>query len=105
MLKGAASILKEISGNNIVGSLLKGFLTLKTVTTGFDIFNFFKNKSSGKNAMDAFFQSAINGTMQVKDGFLQVGEAEKAMFSNRQSGLGKLKKFRYFCEAHPLKAA
>lgn len=40
--------------------------------------------------MDAFFQSALNGTMQVKDGFLQIGEAERQIFNNRtSSGFGK----------------
>jgi hypothetical protein len=42
--------------------------------------------------MNAFFQSAVNGTMQVKDGFLQIGEAEKQMFnSSSSSGFGKQK--------------
>lgn len=72
------------------GSLIKGFLTYKTVTKGIDIFNFFKGKSDSKRAMDAFFQSALNGTMQVKDGFLQIGEAERQIFNNRtSSGFGK----------------
>ena len=72
------------------GSLIKGFLTYKTVTKGIDIFNFFKGKSDSKRAMDAFFQSALNGTMQVKDGFLQIGEAERQIFNNKtSSGFGK----------------
>lgn len=88
--KGLASIIKDISGNDFMGSLIKGFLTYKTVTKGIDIFNFFKGKSDSKRAMDAFFQSALNGTMQVKDGFLQIGEAERQIFNNRtSSGFGK----------------
>lgn len=32
----------------------------------------------------------INGTMKVKDGFLQIGEAEKQIFNNEtSSGFGK----------------
>lgn len=81
-IKGLAGIIKDISGNDFMGSLIKEFLTYKTVIKGIDIFNFFKGKSDSKRAMDAFFQSAINGTMQVKDGFLQVGEAD--------SGFGRL---------------
>ncbi len=89
-IKGLASIIKDISGNDFMGSLIKGFLTYKTVTKGIDIFNFFKGKSDSKRAMDAFFQSALNGTMQVKDGFLQIGEAERQIFNNRtSSGFGK----------------
>lgn len=89
-IKGLASIIKDISGNDFMGSLIKGFLTYKTVTKGIDIFNFFKGKSDSKRAMDAFFQSAINGTMQVKDGFLQIGEAERQIFNNKtSSGFGK----------------
>ncbi len=88
-IKGFAEIIKEISGNKVVGSLIKGFLTMQTVSKGMDIFNFFQNKKNSKNAMDAFFQSAINGTMQVKDGFLQIGEAEKQAFNNKTSGFGK----------------
>lgn len=89
-IKGLASIIKDISGNDFMGSLIKGFLTYKTVTKGIDIFNFFKGKSDSKRAMDAFFQSALNGTMQVKDGFLQIGEAEKQIFNNKtSSGFGK----------------
>lgn len=88
-IKGLASIIKDISGNNFMGSLIKGFLTYKTVTKGIDIFNFFKGKSDSKRTMDAFFQSAVNGTMQVKDGFIQIGEAEKQIFNNKSSGFGK----------------
>lgn len=89
-IKGLASIIKDISGNDFMGSLIKGFLTYKTVTKGIDIFNFFNGKSDSKRAMDAFFQSALNGTMQVKDGFLQIGEAERQIFNNRtSSGFGK----------------
>ena len=44
--------------------------------------------------MEAFFQSAINGMMQVKEGFLQVGEAEKRMmkgasFNGYANGFGR----------------
>lgn len=88
-LKGLASILKTITENDAIGTLIKGFLTYKTVTKGIDIFNFFKGKNDSTNAMNAFFQSALNGTMQLKDGFLQVGEAEKAIFNNKNQGFGK----------------
>lgn len=89
-IKGLASIIKDISGNDFMGSIIKGFLTYKTVTKGIDIFNFFNGKSDSKRAMDAFFQSALNGTMQVKDGFLQIGEAERQIFNNKtSSGFGK----------------
>lgn len=88
-IKGLANILKDITSNDLMGSLIKGFLTYKTVTKGMDIFNFFSNKKSQENAMNTFFQSAINGTMQLKNGFLQVGEAEKAIFSNKSTGFGK----------------
>lgn len=89
-IKGLASILKDITGNDAIGSLIKGFLTFKTVTKGIDIFNFFKGQSSSQKAMQAFFQSAVNGTMQVKDGFLQVGEAEKQLFNSKSSsGFGE----------------
>ena len=55
-----------------------------------DIFNFFKGQSDSKKAMDAFFQSAMNGTLQLKDGFLQVGEAEKQLFNSKSSsGFGE----------------
>ena len=40
------------------------------------------------NDMDAFFQSAMNGTLKLKDGIIQVGEAEKKAFSGK-SGFGK----------------
>ncbi len=89
LIKGLASVLKDISGNDFVGSMIKGFLTFKTVTKGIDIFNFFKGKSESKSAMDAFFKSAMNGTLQLKDGFIQVGNAEKEMVKNTTSGLGK----------------
>jgi TP901 family phage tail tape measure protein len=88
LIKGLANILKDISGNDFVGSLIKSFLTFKTVTKGIDIFNFFKGKSESKSAMDAFFKSAMNGTLQLKDGFIQVGNAEKEMVKNTTSGLG-----------------
>lgn len=93
-LKQLASILKSITGNDGVASLIKGYLTFKTITKGIDIFNFFKGKketfTTTQNAMEAFFQSAINGTMQVQNGFLKVGEAEKQMYkSSSSSGFGK----------------
>ncbi len=97
LIKGLASVLKDISGNDFVGSMIKGFLTFKTVTKGIDIFNFFKGKSDSKNAMDAFFQSAMNGTLKLKDGIIQVGEAEKKAFSGK-SGFGKYRKMN--CHIH-----
>lgn len=96
-LKQFASILKSITGNDGVASLIKGFMTFKTITKGIDFFNFLSGKKNTfnqtQNAMNAFFQSAMNGTMQLKNGFLQVGEAEKQMFSNKSSsGFGRLNK-------------
>ena len=89
-IKGLASVLNDLSENDFMGSLIKGFLTFGTVTKGLDIFNFFKGKSDSKKAMDAFFQSAMNGTLQLKDGFLQVGEAEKQLFNSKKNqGFGK----------------
>lgn len=89
-IKGLANVLNDLSENDFMGSLIKGFLTFGTVTKGLDIFNFFKDKSDSKKAMDAFFQSAMNGTLQLKDGFLQVGEAEKQLFNSKKNqGFGK----------------
>lgn len=88
-IKGLASILKQITDNDAIGTLIKGFLTYKTVTKGIDIFNLFKGKSESQNAMNAFFQSALNGTMRLKDGLLQVGEVEKQLFSKKNTGFGK----------------
>ena len=94
-LKTLASVLKSVTGNDGMASLIKMFMTYKTVTKGIDIFNFFSGKKNAftqtQSAMNAFFQSALNGTMQVKDGFLQVGEAEKQIFNNskNKSGFGR----------------
>ena len=67
-------------------------MTYKTVTKGIDIFNFFSGKKNTftqtQSAMNAFFQSAVNGSMQVKDGFLKVGEAEKEIFDNSKNKSG-----------------
>ena len=89
-LKGLASVLKSLTGNDGIASLIKGFMTFKTIKTGKGIFDFFSGKVQSQKNMEAFFQSAINGTMQVKDGFLQVGEAEKQMMKGSTSkGFGK----------------
>lgn len=68
---------------------------------GMDIFNFFKGQSTSQKAMQAFFQSAVNGTMQVKDGFIQIGEAEKEVFS-KKNGFWF---FNHSLRAHPYKVA
>ena len=90
-IKGLADVLKDITGNDMIGSLIKGFLTYKTISGGMDLFNFIKGKSDSKKAMDAFFQSAVNGTMELKDGFLQIGRAEKEVFNKSKNitGFGK----------------
>lgn len=111
-LKTLASVLKSLTGNDGIAALIKGFMTYKTVTKGIDLFNFISGKKNTftqtQNAMNAFFQSAVNGSMQVKDGFLQVGEAEKQMFNNsNKSGLGinyHLSLLLVYC-AHPSKVA
>lgn len=95
-IKGLASVLKDISGNNVVSGLIKAFMTYKTITKGINIFNFVKGKKNSyketQSAMQAFFKSAVNGTMQVKDGFLQISEAEKKIFSSKNKmGFGKVK--------------
>lgn len=112
-LKTLASVLKSLTGNDGIAALIKGFMTYKTITKGIDIFNFFSGKkdtfTQTQSAMNAFFQSAVNGSMKVKDGFLQVGEAEKEIFDNskNKSGLGTdyIHLFvKLYC-AHPSKVA
>lgn len=110
-IKALSSVLKDISGNGVVSTLIKTFMTYKTITKGMDVFNSFNIKknsfSQTQAAMKAFLQSAMNGTMQVKDGFLQVGEAEKQLFnsSKEKSGSGKQKFVSEFSSAHPSKVA
>lgn len=93
-LKVLAEVLKSLTGNDGIASLIKGFMTFKTISSGMKIFDFFSGKVQSQKNMEAFFQSAINGTMQVKEGFLQVGEAEKRMmkgasFNGYANGFGR----------------
>ena len=88
-LKALASVLKTLTGNDGIATLIKGFMTFKTISSGIKIFDFFSGKMQSQKNMQAFFQSAINGTMQVKDGFLQIGEAEKKMMNNSSNGFGR----------------
>lgn len=83
-LKSLADILKSITDNDAIGMIIKSLLTLQTFKMGTGIFSFFTKRK----AMDTFFQSAINGTLQLKDGFIQVGEAEKKMMKS-SNGFGK----------------
>lgn len=107
-LKALASVLKTVTGNDGIGALIKAFITYKTITKGIDLFSSFSVKRNSfaqtQSAMNAFFQSAINGTMQVRDGFVQVGEAERQLYRNSQkrSGFGKNYCFEY---ARPSKVA
>ncbi len=93
-LKALASVLKNLTGNDGIASLIKGFMTFKTISSGIKVFDFFSGKVQSQKNMEAFFQSAINGTMQVRDGFLQVGEAERQMvrgasFNGYANGFGR----------------
>lgn len=58
-LKTLASVLKSVTGNDEMASLIKMFMTYKTVTKGIDIFNFFSGKKNAftqaQSAMNAFF--------------------------------------------------
>ena len=45
-LKTLASVLKSVTGNEGMTSLIKMFMTYKTVTKGIDIFNFFSGKKN-----------------------------------------------------------
>lgn len=112
-LKILASALKSVTGDEGMASLIKMFMTYKTVTKGIDIFNFLSGKKNTftqtQSAMNAFFQSALNGTMQVKDGFLQVGEAEKQLFNNKNKSGWGMYYYVYHCLlvycAHSFKVA
>lgn len=112
-LKTLASALKSVTGDEGMASLIKMFMTYKTVTKGIDIFNFLSGKKNTftqtQSAMNAFFQSALNGTMQVKDGFLQVGEAEKQLFNNKNKSGWGMYYYVYHCLlvycAHSFKVA
>lgn len=107
-LKTLAEVLKSLAGNDGIASLIKGFMTFKTISSGIKIFDFFKGKAQSQKNMEAFFQSAINGTMQVKEGFLQVGEAEKQMMKGGlfQNGSGRPVSFIVVHEyAYSLKVA
>lgn len=112
-LKTLASALKSVTGDEGMASLIKMFMTYKTVTKGIDVFNFFSGKKNTftqtQSAMNAFFQSAINGTMQVKDGFVKVGEAEKQLFNNKNKSGWGMYYYVYHCLlvycAHSFKVA
>ena len=74
----------ELAVVNGMASLIKMFMTYKDkVTKGIDIFNFFSGKENAftqtQSAMN-IFQSALNGTMQVKDGFCKL-EKRKSRYS------------------------
>lgn len=88
-LKALAEVLKTLTGNDGIASLIKGFITFKTISSGIKIFDFFSGKVQSQKNMQAFFQSAINGTMQVRNGFLQVGEAERQMMNGSSRGFGR----------------
>lgn len=88
-IKGFASILKSLTDNDGIGSLIKMFMTIKTISIGKEMFDFFNGRVKSHNAMNAFFQSIVNGTMQVKNGFLEIGEAEKQMMKGSHRGSGR----------------
>ena len=108
-LKALASVLKTVTGNDGIGALIKAFITYKTITKGIDLFSSFSVKRNSftqtQSAMNAFFQSAINGTMQVRDGFVQVGEAERQLYKNSQKRSGFGKSCYCFEYARPSKVA
>lgn len=81
-LKGLADILKAITDNKAVGTVIKTLLTLQTIKMGTGIFSFFSGKMQSQKAMQLFFQSALNGTLQLKDGFIQLGAAEQLLAKN-----------------------
>ena len=66
MIKGLASFLKDISSNDFVGSMIKGFLTFKTVTKGIDIFNFFHQEDKMFNKNSGFGKLNIPIVVPVK---------------------------------------
>ena len=84
-LKEFASVLKELTGNKDISTLIKGFLTFKTILTGMNLFNSFQGKIASQKAMNAFFQSAVNGTLQVENGIVKIGEAEAATAARTNS--------------------
>lgn len=75
-IRGLASVLKDITGNDVIASLLKAFITYKTITKGIDIFNFVKGKKNSYNKVqkmiNAFFKDTVDGTEQVRNGFLKM---------------------------------
>lgn len=84
-LRGLASILKELSENKFFSTLAKDFLVFKGIKGGIDIFNIFRSKGNNLKQMEAFYSSAVNGTLQIKDGFIQIGEAERQLMKQKSS--------------------
>lgn len=77
IIKGLASALESISDNDGMASLMKLLLTYGTIKKGIDIFQSFRNTKDTLSAVEKFFKNANSGNIQMKSGFLQVGDAEE----------------------------
>lgn len=86
LLKGLTNILNELSKNKGLSTLFKSFMTLKTLQMGQNFFSFLGAKGQQQRNMEAFFQSAVNGTLSIKDGIVQIGQAEKQLINNSSGG-------------------
>ena len=94
IIKGLASTLESISDNDGMASLMKMLLTYGTVKKGVDIFQSFRNTKDTLSAVEKFFKNANSGNIQMKSGFLQVGDAEEKAAGGIKNFISQMKELK-----------
>lgn len=94
IIKGLASTLESISDNDGMASLMKMLLAYGTVKKGVDIFQSFRNTKDTLSAVEKFFKNANSGNIQMKSGFLQVGDAEEKAAGGIKNFISQMKELK-----------
>lgn len=73
--KDLASILKELTENDFIGGIIKGIITLKTITTGIKLFDYLKVKAATQSGISTFFSNTTSCVRSLNGELVATQEA------------------------------
>jgi phage tail tape measure protein, TP901 family, core region len=73
--KGLASVLKELTESDFIGGIIKGILTLKTITMGVKLFDYLKVKAATQSGIGLLFRNTTSGVRSLNGELVATQEA------------------------------
>lgn len=83
--KGLASVLKELTESDFIGGIIKGILTLKTITMGIKLFDYLKVKAATQSGIGLLFRNTTSGVRSLNGELVATQEASAGAASGMKA--------------------